>query len=132
MIYFCFLGFGIKSRVMENMNEEIDLGLSLGATNQQRVESCSDSGAGVNADLGSRIDTTNTNTNTNTKPFVRPHPLTELVWSTQNGLTIKYTGCSPCFAHTKDDERVIDASFFRSTLPLAHTGTHNMTIRANL
>lgn len=112
---------GVFSRVMENMNEEIDLGLSLGATNQQRVESCSDSGAGVNADLGSRIDTTNTNT----KPFVRPHPLTELVWSTQNGLTIKYTGCSPCFAHTKDDERVIDASFFRSTLPLAHTGRQN-------
>ncbi|KAL4590323.1 hypothetical protein LXL04_003251 [Taraxacum kok-saghyz] len=93
-------------RVMENMNEEIDLGLSLGVANQ-RVESCSGSGAGAgaNANLRSRID--------NTKPFVRPCPLTELVWSTQNGLTIKCAGCSRC----------LDGPFLRPTL--GHTGQQN-------
>lgn len=102
-------------RLMENMNEEIDLGLALGVTNQ-RFESCSDTGAGANANLRSRIDT-------NAKPFVGPCPLTELVWSRQNGLTVKCAGGTRCFTDANDEKRVIDGSFLRSSL--GHTGSHS-------
>lgn len=68
----------------------MNLGLALGtgSSNQQEVESLG-AGANANANSRSRIDK---------KPFVGPRPLTELVWSTQNGLSIKCAGCTTCSA----------------------------------
>lgn len=75
---------------MENVKDnEIDLGLSLGITNQ-RVGSCSNTSAGANA-----------NSKSTTDAFVESRPVTELVWSRKNGLSIKCAGCSNCFAGMK-------------------------------
>ncbi|KVI00793.1 uncharacterized protein LOC112519801 isoform X2 [Cynara cardunculus var. scolymus] len=71
---------------------EINLGLALGSSNQQQVES---SGAGAGAGAGSNA---NSRLRIDNKTFVRPCPLPELVWSTQNGLSIKCADCSTCFA----------------------------------
>ncbi|KAL8249028.1 hypothetical protein R6Q59_005896 [Mikania micrantha] len=69
-------------------NNGIDLRLALGVANQQG-EMFSDKDAGANANSRSKTDT-----------IMRPHPLSELVWSTQNGLSIKCGGCfagmNPC------------------------------------
>ncbi|XP_071697755.1 uncharacterized protein [Rutidosis leptorrhynchoides] len=75
---------------MENAKDnEIDLGLSLGITNQ-RAESCSNTSAGANADSKSKTGT-----------IGESRPIKELVWSRKNGLRIKCAGCRNCFVGIK-------------------------------
>lgn len=71
--------------IMENVTE-IDLGLALGINNHGLVDLSTnrDAGAGANANSNLRIIDT----------VAGPRPLSELVWSTQNGLTIKWASCS--------------------------------------
>ncbi|KAJ0691998.1 putative transcription factor interactor and regulator CCHC(Zn) family [Helianthus annuus] len=72
---------------MEKIKDnEIDLRLALGVTNQP-VETFTDRDAGANANSRSRTDA-----------ILGHRPLPELVWSTQNGLTIKCGGCTSCVA----------------------------------
>ncbi|KAI7743563.1 hypothetical protein M8C21_000762 [Ambrosia artemisiifolia] len=67
-------------------DDEIDLRLALGVTNQP-IEKATNRDAGANANSSSTT--------------VGHRPLPELVWSTQKGLTIKCGGCSSCVAGTK-------------------------------
>ncbi|KAL1562116.1 hypothetical protein AAHA92_04731 [Salvia divinorum] len=65
---------------MNKSDEDIDLRLALGSRNysvETRLDSSSCVGAGVNAN--SRVD----------MPFTAPDPLSELVWSPNNGLSMK-------------------------------------------
>ncbi|KAJ0450080.1 hypothetical protein HanHA300_Chr15g0552441 [Helianthus annuus] len=72
---------------MEKIKDnEIDLRLALGVTHQP-VETFTDRDAGANANSRSRTDA-----------ILGHRPLPELVWSTQNGLTIKCGGCTSCVA----------------------------------
>lgn len=70
---------------MNKNDEDIDLRLALGSRNysvETRLNSSSDAGAGVNAN--SRVD----------MPFTASDPLSELVWSPHNGLSLKCANSS--------------------------------------
>ncbi|GAV69610.1 Plus-3 domain-containing protein [Cephalotus follicularis] len=76
----------------QNVEPITDLGLALGQSNrgiERRLNKDSVAGAGAGANAGSRADMT----------FVATDPLSELVWSPQNGLSLKRADSS--FANRK-------------------------------
>ncbi|KAG6727106.1 hypothetical protein I3842_02G114300 [Carya illinoinensis] len=67
----------------ENIEPVTDLGLSVGYSDQCIQRQPKDEGASAGANAGSRIDMT----------FLSSNPLSELVWSPHNGLSLKCADC---------------------------------------